>query len=151
MIAVEAIQTANRITRMESTARIDASESVFSCATIPPRPRPANAGPNPFAPNPSFKEVIEKPTEMKIYLNLIRINQTAITGVSGEVFTRIYWHLKKDSPLANTIMVTMSNGRIGYIGDDAAYDGPFTNPSVVRGCAESGIVNGLVEMIGRQQ
>jgi hypothetical protein len=84
---------------------------------------------------------------MKNHLNLIEINQIAITGVSGEVFTNIYLHLKKDSPLSNTIMVTMSNDRIGYIGDDASYDGAFRNASVVRGCAENGIVNGLVQMI----
>ena len=33
-------------------------------------------------------------------LNLIEINQIAITGVSGEIFTKIYWHLKKASPLS---------------------------------------------------
>ena len=151
MVAAEAIQTAARITHMESSARIDAAESAFTCAVIPPKPRPANAGPSPFAPNPDFKEVVAKPTEMKIILNLIRINETAIAGVSGEIFTRIYWRLRRESPLSNTVLVTMSNGRIGYIGDDAAYDGPFTNPSVVRGCAEDGIVNGLVRMIGQQR
>ena len=67
------------------------------------------------------------------------------------MFTNIYWHLKKDSPLADTIMMTMSNDRIGYIGDDASYDGPFRNASVVRGCAEPGIVNGLVKMIADSQ
>ena len=49
------------------------------------------------------------------------------------------------------MMITMANDRIGYIGDDASYDGPFRNASVVRGCAENGIVNGLVEMIGANQ
>ena len=104
-----------------------------------------------FKPNPNFHETIPAPTSYKIHLNLIEINQIALTGVSGEIFTNIYWHLKKDSPLADTIMVTMSNDRIGYIGDDASYDGPFRNASVVRGCAEPGIVNGLVKMIADNQ
>jgi neutral ceramidase len=84
---------------------------------------------------------------MNIHLNLIQINQIAITGVSGEVYTKIYWHLKKESPLADMMMVTISNDRIGYIGDDAAYDGPINNAAVVRGCAENGIVNGLVDLM----
>lgn len=151
VVATEVVQTANRITHMSATASISAGESSFNCDAIPPKPRPANAPPSPFAPNPDFKEVFEKPASYRIYLNLIQINQIALAGVSGEIFTNIYWHLKKDSPLADTILVTMSNGRIGYIGDDASYDGPFGNPSVVRGCAETGIVNGLVDMMSRSQ
>jgi neutral ceramidase len=151
IVGAETIQTADKIKQMTSTARIEAGESVFSCDTVPKKPAPANAGPPMFQPNPTFHEVVEYPKSMKIHLNLIQINQIAITGVSGEVFTKIYWHLKKDSPLADTIMVTMSNDRIGYIGDDASYDGPFLNPSVVRGCAENGIVNGLVGLINQHE
>jgi hypothetical protein len=49
------------------------------------------------------------------------------------------------------MMVTISNDRIGYIGDDAAYDGPISNPAVVRGCAENGIVNGLVGLMNQNK
>jgi hypothetical protein len=166
IVGSEAILTAGRIKEMTSTAHIAAGESVFSCATVPQRQGPQNppqstlasnaanrpatppvGGGEMFKPNPNFHDTIPYPTSMKIHLNLIEINQIAITGVSGEVFTNIYLHLKKDSPLSNTIMVTMSNDRIGYIGDDASYDGAFRNASVVRGCAENGIVNGLVQMI----
>jgi len=163
IIGSEAILTANKIQNMTGTARIEGSESIFSCDTVPqknPSAAPAGAGQQGvragigagggmvFHANPSFHETIPYPSSMKIHLNLIEINRIAITGVSGEIFTRIYWHLKKDSPLADTILVTMSNDRIGYIGDDAAYDGPLRNASVVRGCAENGIVSGLVKMIG---
>jgi neutral ceramidase len=48
-----------------------------------------------------------------------------LTSVSGEVVTNIYWHLKKASPLNNTIMLTFGNDRVGYIADDAAYDTPL--------------------------
>jgi hypothetical protein len=147
IVGAEVIQTAHRIQRMTSSARIKAGESVFSCAATPERPRPANA--NPAMTNPNFNENIPSPATMDIHLNLIQINRIAITGVSGEVYTRIYWHLKKDSPLADMFMVTMSNDRIGYIGDDAAYDGPIGNAAVVRGCAESGIVNGLVNLMSQ--
>jgi hypothetical protein len=151
IVGSEAILTANSIKNMTSEARITAGESVFSCDTVPQRPAPVNAGPPMFPPNPDFHEKIDYPKSMKIHLNLIEINQIGVTGVSGEVFTKIYWHLKKESPLADTIMVTMSNDRIGYIGDDASYDGPFRNASVVRGCAENGIVSGLVDLMKKYQ
>jgi hypothetical protein len=61
-------------------------------------------------------------TAMDVRLQLIRINQIAITGVSGEVFTGIYRHLKRESPFTNTMMATIANDRIGYIPDDASYD-----------------------------
>lgn len=43
----------------------------------------------------------------------------------------------------------MANDRIGYIGDDASYDMGFRNPAVVRGCAETGIVDGLIKQMDR--
>jgi hypothetical protein len=42
-------------------------------------------------------------------------------------------------------MATIANDRIGYIA--AAYDGPYRRPDAARGCAEDGILNGLVDMI----
>jgi hypothetical protein len=41
----------------------------------------------------------------------------------------------------------MSNDRIGYIWDDAAYTNPALGAALARGCAESGIVDGLVGMM----
>jgi neutral ceramidase len=61
-------------------------------------------------------------------------------------------HLKKDSPLTDTIMLTLANDRVGYIADDAAYDMPFfevNGTPLAQGCAEKGIVNGLVTKIRR--
>jgi neutral ceramidase len=140
IIGAEAIQTANRITRMTSRARIEAGERVFACPT---GPAPAAAAAGAASPPP-------RPPAMDIRLGLITLNQIAITGVSGEVFTKIYWRLRKESPLTNTLMVTIANDRIGYIADDAAYDGPYRRPELARGCAEDGIVNGLLDMIGEQ-
>ena len=54
--------------------------------------------------------------------------------------TNIYWHLRKDSPLTNTRMITMATDRIGDIIDDAAYDNPAfeaTSTPPQRGCAET--------------
>jgi neutral ceramidase len=152
ILGVEVLQTANRIHRMAPVARIDAAERVVSCPVKPPSPPPSGAPSGPpaggmFGP---LKGPVPEPTKaltaMDLDLQLMRVNQIAITGVSGEVFTNIYWHLKKDSPFSNTILVTMANDRIGYIPDEADYD-RVRNASLVRGCAETAIVDNLVEMM----
>jgi hypothetical protein len=57
------------------------------------------------------------------------------------------------SPLSSTILFSITNGRMGYLVDDAMYDTPNfevnASPSV-RGCAENGIVDGLVSLISKQ-
>ena len=47
-------------------------------------------------------------------------------------------------------MFTITNDRIGYIPDDAAYDRPIfevNGSPMARGCAENAIIGGLTDMI----
>jgi hypothetical protein len=90
---------------------------------------------------------------VSIRLGLLAINDIALAGVSGEVFTRIAQRLQRESPAAHTIMVTHSNGASGYIPDDAAYEQvsyEITASRLKPGCAEGAIVNGFLELIGRR-
>ena len=85
-----------------------------------------------------------------IRLSLLRVNDIAITGVSGEVLTMVGQRLKRESKLPNTVMVTHCNGSSGYLPDDAAYKQlsyEIYTTRVKAGCAESAIVNGLLEMM----
>ena len=82
---------------------------------------------------------------MDIHLSLMLIDNLAVAGVSGEVFTNIYLRLKKASPFTNMFMITIANDRIGYIADSAHYE--VTGDPLVRGCGEEGIVNNLLEMM----
>lgn len=139
VLGAEVVRTANLIQEMTSSVRIEGDERIISC--------PVKKGVNQLG---DMKQ--EDVSSMNLHLGLILINQVALTGVSGEVVTNIYWHLKKASPLTNTIMITLANDRVGYIADDAAYDTPMfevNGTPIARGCAENGIVNGLVEMIGK--
>jgi neutral ceramidase len=137
MVGAEVVRVANLIHPVVSPARIEADERVFSC--------PVKQGINQMA---DMKQA--QVATIPIHLGLIMINQIALATVSGEVVTNIYSHLKKVTPLTNTIMVTIANDRIGYIADDAAYDTPIfevNGTPAARGCAENGIVSGLVDMI----
>jgi hypothetical protein len=127
------------IHHMDSEVRLEAGERVISLpARIPPRDA-----------NRPGMEV--KPVEaLDLRLGMIVINQIALTWVSGEVVTKIYWHLLKESPLTATILITMANDRVGYIVDDAGYDTPTfesTASPFLPGFAERAIVNNLVDMI----
>jgi hypothetical protein len=112
-----------------------------------------NGGPNggqAQQPQMQTKRLLPPPNpgdKLDIHLGLIRINQLAITGVSGEIGSEIYQHLRKESPLADTIMITLSNDRDGYIPDDAGWDHQGNGQAFVRGCAEKVIVDNLVEMM----
>jgi neutral ceramidase len=137
VLGAEVVRTANQITNMTGSVRIAGGEHILTC--------PVKIG---GADQVELNQ--EKVSTVPIHLGLIMLNQVALTGVSGEVSTNIFLHLKKDSPLTNTVLITLANDRIGYIVDDAAYDIPThesTGTPVARGCAENGIVNGLVELI----
>ena len=75
-----------------------------------------------------------------------------IGAVNAEVFSPIAQRLKRESPFKATMMATLTNGaaRSGYIPDDASY-GKYTfevlSSRLRPGCAESSIVNGLLELI----
>ena len=51
-----------------------------------------------------------------------RSAMSPLAGVSGEVLNPIYQHLRKQSPVARTVMITHANGSSGYIPDDAGFE-----------------------------
>lgn len=85
-----------------------------------------------------------------IRLSLLMVNNIALAGVSGEVFTLINQRLEKASPFSHTVMITHANGSSGYIPDDAAFNQisyEITTSHLKPGCAENGIVNGLLSLM----
>ncbi|MBO9519333.1 MAG: neutral/alkaline non-lysosomal ceramidase N-terminal domain-containing protein [Porphyrobacter sp.] len=87
-----------------------------------------------------------------IRLSLLKIGDVVIGGVDGEVFTAIAQRFKAESPFKHTMMATLTNGmaRSGYIPSDEAF-GYHTfevlGSRLKPGCAESAIVNGLLDLI----
>lgn len=86
-------------------------------------------------------------------LSLLKIGDTVIGGVNGEVFTTIAQRFKRESPFKHTMMTTLTNGMAGsgYIPNDAAF--AYNTFEVVSsklkpGCAETAIVDGLLDLIG---
>jgi hypothetical protein len=84
-------------------------------------------------------------------LSLVMIGDIALGAVAGEVFNPIGTRFKKESPY-RSMMVTVANGsgNTGYIPNDAAF-GYLTfevlSSRLKPGCAESAIVNGLIDLM----
>jgi len=99
-----------------------------------------------------YPGVYEDADSVDLKLGLITLGNIAITSVNGEVFNPIATRLKKESPYANTMMLTLTNGyaKSGYIPNDAAF-GTYTfevvSSKLKPGCAEDAIVNGLLDMM----
>jgi hypothetical protein len=84
-----------------------------------------------------------------IPLQLAMVNDIAIAAVSGEVFTEIGEHIKRDSLFDRTFLVTMLPNGIGYIPTDKAYLMPSEKAITNRikpGCAEPGMVEAFTKM-----
>ena len=140
ILGEETVRVANNIKDMSTDASIRGAQEVIHCPG-----REVVPGPHPHG---VYK--FEDAAPVDIRLSLLMLNKIALTGVSGEVLTPIYERLKKESPFPDTIMVTHANGLSGYIPNDAAYNQvsyEITATNLKPGCAESGIVNGLLGLM----
>jgi hypothetical protein len=105
-------------------------------------------------PTPRAEYKFNDADPVNIRLSLLMINDLALAGVSGEVFTLIARRLQKESPARPTVMVTHTNGSSGYIPNDAGFEPVSYEVTASRlkpGCAEGAIVNGFLEMIGNRR
>jgi neutral ceramidase len=142
ILGEEAVRVASGI-HGSTTAHIFGNQHVVTCPG-----RKVAAGP---LPRKEF--TWEDADPVSIRLSVLRVNDIAFAGISGEVLTMIHEHLKKESPLRNTVMLTHANGSSGYIPDDAAFQQvsyEITTSHLKPGCAENAIVNGVVKQIGQQ-
>lgn len=92
--------------------------------------------------------------DVPLRLSLLKIGDIVIGGVDGEVFNSIATRLKQQSPYKHTMMATLTNGMApsGYIPNDAAFG--YNTFEVVSsrlkpGCAETAIVDGLIDLMGK--
>ena len=89
-----------------------------------------------------------------IRLGMLGIGNVALTSVNAEIYTLISQKLKRQSPMANTVMVTLANGAApsGYIPDDASFSHnsfQVLSSRLKPGCAEDAISNGLTDLVSQ--
>ncbi|WP_269714772.1 neutral/alkaline non-lysosomal ceramidase N-terminal domain-containing protein [Caulobacter sp. NIBR2454] len=132
----------SNLERPVAEAKIAGAQTVVSC----PGRRRLDKG------RAGYPGTYEPADPIGIRLSLLRIGDTMIGGVDAEVFTMIAQRFKRQSPFKHTMMTTLTNGvaRSGYIPNDAAFG--FNTFEVVSsrlqpGCAETAIVNGLLDLV----
>jgi hypothetical protein len=142
----EVLHAMRGMERTESYVQIYGSQKTISC---PGRER-LDSG------RAGFPATYKDAAPVEIRLGLLKVGDIAIGAVNAEVFNLIAQRLKKESPYARTMMATLTNGmaRSGYIPNDAAY-GMYTfevvSSRLQPGCAESSIVNGILDLMAGSQ
>jgi len=138
----EVLHVMRGMERMESNIQVDGRFKSVSC---PGRER-TNEG------RAGFPGEYKEAGPVDIRLGLLRLGDIMIGAVNAEVFNPIAQRLKNESPYARTMMATLTNGsaRSGYIPHDAGF-GMYTfevlSSRLQPGCAESAIVNGILDMM----
>ena len=138
----EVLHVMRSVDRSVTNAGIYGDQRVITC---PGRKR-TNSG------RAGYAGTYEDADSVKIRLGLLLIDDIAFAAVNGEVFNLIAQRLKKESPYARTMMLTVTNGvaNSGYIPNDAAF-GYYTfevlSSRLKPGFAENGIVNGILDMM----
>ena len=128
--------------RMSSNGKIVGSQKMVS---FPGRDR-TNDG------RAGYEGAYKDGEPVKLRLGLLMIDDIALGTVNSEVFNLIAQRLKKESPIARTMMVTLTNGMAnsGYIPNDAAFGYQTFEVLSSRckpGYAENAIVNGILDLM----
>ena len=146
LLGEEVIRIMTDATRVDSNPSITAEQKIIDC---PGRQRLDNA-------REGSPGKYEDADPVAIRLGVLRIGDIALASVDAEIYSAIGMRLKKESPLANTVVVTLANGRAnsGYIPNDTAY-GAYTfqvlGSKLKPGYAESAMVDGWLDLITKTQ
>jgi neutral ceramidase len=142
LLGEEVIRVVSNIKRLEASPRITAQQKMVTCPGRKRTDSGREGSPGSYADG----------DPVQIRLGALLIGNIALTSVDAELYSEIAERLKRESPMANTFMVTLANGRAdsGYVPNDAAF-GALTfqvlGSKLKPGCAETAIVNGLLDLI----
>jgi neutral ceramidase len=140
----EVLHVMRGMERKEAGAAIAGRHKIVSC---PGRER-TNEG------RAGFPGEYREAAPVDIRLGVLELGDIRIGAVNAEVFNPIAQRLKRESPYARTMLATLTNGmaRSGYIPHDAGF-GMYTfevlSSRLQPGCAESAIVDGLLDLMSQ--
>jgi len=144
LIGEEAIRVMSQMDRLDSEVKIGGRQMTLTC--------PGRVWTNSEGARAGSPGVYADGADVNIRLGVLGINDIALASVNEQPYAAIALQVKAQSPLAKTVLVGVANGRAnsGYIPTDDAY-GRYTFQVVASrlkpGCAEDGIVNGIIDMI----
>jgi neutral ceramidase len=142
MLGEEVMHVMRTVKRGENSIRISSAQETVKF----PGRRQLNSG------RAGYQGQYEDADSVSAKLYYLQIDDIALCGIGAEVFNQIAVRLKKESPFARTVMVTLANGgsNTGYIPSDVAYGYQtfeVLSSRIKPGYAESGIVNGFLDLM----
>jgi hypothetical protein len=150
LLGEEVIRVMTQTTKTQDKVRIEGQVKTITC---PGRDR-TNGDAFSSTTRAGITGTYKDGPPVNIRLGVLGIDNIALTWVDAEIYTRIWQRIKKQSPMANTVLVTIADGRAnsGYIPDDESY-GHLTfqvlNSRLKPGCAEDGIANSFTDLIDK--
>jgi hypothetical protein len=142
LMAEEVLRVVANTRRYASSGPIDGSSATVTC---PGRKRLDNA-------REGVAGSYERADPVTLHIGQLRIGDIAFGRANAELYTGIGMRLKEESPFTHTLMVTLADGaaNTGYVPTDDAF-GRYTfqvlSSRLQPGCAERGIVNGIVDLM----
>lgn len=142
MLGEEVKRVMRNIERPVTVATIDAAQKTVSF----PGRRRTNQG------RAGYEGTYVDGDSVNLRLGVLRIDDIVLGTVNAEVFNLIAQQLKKESPYARTIAVSLTNGTAnsGYIPNDAAFGYQTFEVLSSRckpGYAERAIIDGILDLI----
>jgi len=141
LMGEEVIRVMGEIKRTYSQASLTGRQTSVVC----PGRRRTNTG------REGVAGTYEDADPVSVRLSLLTIGNIALAGVTGEPYNMIFQRLRRESPMANLIMVGVANGKsAGYLVTDDAYEQQVfqaLGSRIKKGCIERGIINGFLNMM----
>lgn len=144
LIGEEAIRVMSHMNRLDSDVKIGGRQMTLTC--------PGRDWTNSKGARAGFPGTYADGEDVKMRLGVLGINDIALASINAEAYNYIGQQVKAASPLTKTMFVAVANGRAnsGYIPTDDAY-GRYTFQVIASrlkpGCAQTGIVKGITDMI----
>jgi hypothetical protein len=140
----EAIRVMSRMENLATDVEIGGQITTLTC---PGRDRTNSA-----SGRAGTQAVYEDGPAVNLRLGVLTINNIALAWINAEIYNVIAQQLKAASPLNNTMLVTVANGRAnsGYVPTDDAYGRrtfQVLGSRLKPGCAQTGIVDTATDMI----
>jgi hypothetical protein len=142
LLGEEVLHVMRGSNRTESTIQIYSNQKTVTC---PGRER-TNEG------RGGISGTYKDGPPVDIRIGLLMIGDVAVGWVNAGVYNEIGQRLKKESPYAKTMLTAATNGfsNSGYIPDDASFGHEtfeVLSSRLKPGCAESAIVNGIIDLM----
>lgn len=139
-LASSVVDTAKTIQQEQSDVAIKAASQFVTC--------PGQTSQR----DPNTTIVSYQPAgDVNIGIGTIQVGPIAFAGVSGDLSTQIGNAIKQKSPVADTVVVSMRAGDIGYVLSDDFYRYPNSHAvagsRLQAGCAETAISQGVSHLL----